>query len=569
MNAAVFLRAGALALCGLAVAGCPTDDGGDEPLAEGEVATEPTVLHRLTEDQLNHSIQDLFLDASVPRVQLPPEIPVNGFENNAVVRGASPYLVESIQRDLQAVTAHVMDAPQGWLQCTPDGGADPMGCGHATLFTLIRRAFRRPVTSEEDDWITGRFDQWLSALGFRPAMELAVQTLLQSPDFLYLVERPDPEHATGSTAIDDFELASRMAYFLWDSMPDAALFAAAANGELQTEAGVRAQAERMVASPRADYMLLRFFEQWLAADLIEDVQIDPETYFADLVDNGDDEAAGGLIAEFRLALEAEFELFITHSVLADGAFSSLLTSRQTWASEQTAEYYNATIDDSQPLVIGRFVGNVDYYEITMYPATLPQDQRAGFLTSLPFLAGHAHPVFPSPVLRGVFVRERMLCLPPGSPPDDVPPIEEIEGQAPKTNRDRYAAHTQNPACSVCHEAIDGAGFPFENYDSLGAWRDQDNGYPVDSSGALVGTDVDGPVADGVELAQRLATSRTAHDCMVRQVWRYAMHRSEGLDDDAAIVELQDQFWASGGQLRPLLVDMVASPAFRTRLEPQP
>ncbi|WP_198154474.1 DUF1592 domain-containing protein [Plesiocystis pacifica] len=538
----------------------------EAPLEAGPAVTAPTALHRLTQTQLNYTLQDLFLTTELPAVELPPDIPVHGFSNNAVTRQASPFLVESLQRDMQAVTAAAMDAPGPWLDCTSDGGSDPVACGHSTLDRMIRRAFRRQVSQDELSWILGRFDQWYASLGFRPAMELALQTLLQTPDFLYIVEQPGldaAEGADGSTPLSGWEVASRMSYFLWDSMPDAELFRAAAAGELDAEAGVRAQAERMLANSRADFMLLHFFEQWLAADLIEGIVIDPETYFSELED---EEESGGKIAAFRLALDAEFELFLRDFMRDDGTLAGLLTTRQTWATEDTADYYNATLDTSRSITISKFVGMVDVHEITMYPATLPADQRAGFLTSLPFLVGHAHPVFPSPVLRGVFVRERILCQPPGSPPDDVPPIEELEGMEPKTNRDRYSAHSNNPACSVCHEAIDGVGFPFEHYDSLGAWRDQDNGYPVDASGAVLGTDVDGPVNGAVELSERLATSRTAHDCMVKQMYRYAMHRNEAPDDKDSIAALQEAFWRDGGRIEGMLVEIVASEAFRTRRE---
>lgn len=233
-------------------------------------------------------------------------------------------------------------------------------------------------------------------------------------------------------------------------------------------------------------------------------------------------------------------------------------------SEATAEIYGVEPSDADPTTFLYDLGQVgEYVEVDVVPVELPADRRAGILTQGAFLAGHSHAQQPSPVLRGVFLRERLLCVPPTLPPDDVPPLEASDSSDWVTNRDRYAAHTDNPACASCHVAIDGAGFPFENYDSLGAWRDTDNGAPVDSSGELSGTDSDGPVADAVALVETLAASRDVYDCAVMQVYRYGMHRSETGADRAALSALQQNFWANGGVIPDLLVDFVTSDAFLT------
>ena len=158
----------------------------------------------------------------------------------------------------------------------------------------------------------------------------------------------------------------------------------------------------------------------------------------------------------------------------------------------------------------------------MFPMSHDATQRAGLLTMAAFLHGHAGPVQPSPVKRGSFVMSRFLCTPPAAPPDDVPPLGESDEGELITNRDRFAAHTQNPACQSCHLAMDSIGFTFEGYDSLGAVRTLDAGQPVDTSGALFGTDRDGPLVNAVELAGELAQSRVVHDCHVRQWFRHAV-----------------------------------------------
>ena len=538
------------------------DSGGDDGPTD-EIAAAPAVLHRLTEPQINNSLRALFSAPQLSGVRLPPEFEVHGFGNNASVRSPSPYLVESLQRDLRAITAELMSTPGPWLQCAADGGADPTACGHATLDELGPRIFRRPLDDTERQWIHGAFDGWLAEAGFPAAMELSLQALLQSPDFLYRVERGDPARASGSVIpLTDWEIAARLSLLLWNSVPDAELRRLASEGRLQERAVVRDQARRMVVDPRSREALLEFHRQWLDADEIDNIAIDDGTFYAG-EEEGEDSPE---IPLYRVSLGYEFDRFVLGALFGPGTYEALLTSRQGWVSNHTASFYGVATEGPGERVTGRF-GGIDEYELTLYPATFPADQRAGFLTSNTFLAVHAHPVYPSPVLRGVFVRERLLCLPTPVPPDDVPSLDEGETAEPRTNRERYEVHSTNPACRGCHQSIDGIGFSFEHYDSLGRFRTEDNGYPVDASGELVGTDVDGPVTSGVDLAERLAISRTAHDCMVTQWYRYAMHRDEQPEDEPTLQQLRDAFWDGGGVVPNLLVDLVSSPAFLTLVEP--
>jgi hypothetical protein len=522
----------------------------------------PAALHRLTETQLNHALSDLFMEPGLARVQLPPDVPVDGFDNNALTRDATPYLVETLNRQLaELASAEVADGGP-WMACEAGGGSDPRACGRATLEILQQRAWRRPATAAEKAWLRELHDGWFEAGGFEVALQLGLQVVLQSPDFLYLVERGEAAEA-GPRRLDDFEVASRLSFFLWDTMPDAALFAAAAAGELSTPEQVKAQARRMIRDKRARTAMRDYHRQWLGYATIQDMDPDGATYFPE--EDGDDDAVGGRVSDLKTSYMAEFDLFVQHAVFERGTLDALLTSRQGYVSEATAELYGVDYDEDGRSWEFRYdLGQVDEtMDVEMFPAQLPAEQRAGILTQGAFLAGHSHAVQPSPVLRGVFLRERLLCVPPLVPPDDVPPLEEEDEVEATTNRARYAAHTDNPACASCHISIDGAGFPFENYDSIGAWRDTDNGYPVDASGELAGTDVDGPVTDAVALAETLAASRTVYDCAVRQLYRYGMHRSDGAEDRAALAALQQNFWANGGVIPDLLVDFVSSEAFLT------
>lgn len=512
------------------------------------------VLHRLTERQLNNALRDLFGDASLPLVDIPQDVSVHGFDNNALTRDATPYLVESIQRGLTDLVLVAVTDGGAWLSCAPGGGPDPSSCGHQTLEQTLQRAWRRPATASETAWVLGLFDDWLREEGFDVALQLSLLVVLQSPDFLYLVETGQGGQLT------DWEVASRLSFFLWDTMPDAALFGAAASGALSDRDRVRQEARRLLQHQRSRESVLAFHRQWLGFDYIQELDPDPEMFFPE--DGDDDDAVGGQVSDLKASFMAEFDLFVRHAVFERGTLDALLTSRQGYVSELTAELYDVDPEGGERFSVWYPSGDAgEDINMEVQAVTLPSQQRAGILTQGAFLAGHSHARQPSPVLRGVFLRERLLCVPPLLPPDDVPPLEADNNTDWTTNRERYAAHTDQAACASCHIAIDGVGFPFENYDALGAWRVTDNGAPVDAAGELVGTDVDGPVQDGIELIETLASSRSVYDCAVTNVYRYGMHRSETDADAAALAALQENFWASGGVIPDLLVDFVSSDAF--------
>ena len=250
-----------------------------------------------------------------------------------------------------------------------------------------------------------------------------------------------------------------------------------------------------------------------------------------------------------------------------GKLSGILTSPKTYVTPATAQLYGVEIDQTSTDAV-QWQADLEAlgfeYDQTFYGVQLNQEERAGVLTQLGFLHAHSKPVYPSPILRGVFVKDRVLCFPAPPPPGDVPALDEMNnGQAPRTNRERYQNHSTNPACASCHKSIDGIGFTFENYDSLGVFRTQDNGYPVDSSGEIIGTeDVDGPVANAVELAKRLSQSKTVHDCHTKQWFRYAFGRTETGGDKGFLSVLGNGFWGSEGDIPELIVNIASSFPFR-------
>jgi hypothetical protein len=536
------------------VLACKPGEGGDDGVADDEAEGEgeaegdgdgdecldaildpgPAPLRRLTARQYANTVQDLFPDVDVPEPTILVDPLVAGFENNASAQTPSALLIEQYQRAAVEVTEAVMAQPQSWLSCTPDGGADPQACGHQTIAELGPRIFRRPLDAETQAIYVEFFDAQLTEHGFSVAIQLTLQAMLQAPQFVYFVEEPASE-GEGPQPLDDWSLASRLSYFLWDTMPDDELFAAAEAGELVDEAGLVEQVERMLADPRARVATVNFFRQWFDFDAIDLIAPDLATY-------------PDYTPALRESMKQELERLAEWTVFdLDGSFADLLLADRSFVDAELAAVYGVAAPADWQLT------------------DLDPQQRSGILTSAGFLASRAHAVNPSPVKRGVFVLEHLLCQPPPPPPPEVDTdVPDGTPSDPKTNRERYQAHTVDALCQGCHVNIDGIGFGFEHYDSLGRWRDQDNGFPVDASGQLIGSDVDGPFHGAIELSAKLASSEVAHECAVTNYLRWALARSPVLDDLCFKAELDQAFLEGEGNLRALVTEIVLSDAFRYR-----
>lgn len=510
------------------------DTTGAPLLCPAPIDPGPGPLRRLTATQYHNALRDLFPGVAIPPQTLAEAPAVHGLENNAEVQAPSALLIEQYQRAALAVTAAAMEAPS-FLPCPADGGDDPTACGHAFLRDFGRRAFRRPLRADEEDAYLGFFDQQRAEFGFGVALPLTLQALLQAPPFLYFLEFGADPGEGDVVPLTGHELAARLSFFLWDTIPDETLLGAAEAGVLDTPAGLAGEAARMLADPRARSSFVNFTRQWFDLDRVASITPDPVTYPAST-------------PELRLALREELDRFVAAQFEGPGSLAALLTSPATFVTPELAALYG-----------------LDVAGDAWTPATLDPAERAGLLTRAGLLAATAHAIHPSPVQRGVLVLSRLLCVPPSPPPPGVstaPP--EDDPDQPRTNRERYAQHSARSECTGCHAAIDGVGFGFEHYDALGAYRDQDGGLPVDARGELRGTDIDGPFDGAVDLSQRLAGSVQVHDCAVTQTFRYAFGRSVVADDTCTLDELRADFLGHGGDLRALLLAIVRSDAFRTR-----
>ena len=352
----------------------------------------------------------------------------------------------------------------------------------------------------------------------------------------------------------------------------------------------------MLAEDRARAAVVHFHRQWLDLESVYSTRPDFEAYatryvtelsdpeaWAEEANEPDDpfadqdleEAWSGALVGIRAGMVREAELFVERTVFdGAGTLEALLTDHHGYVTEvqgitsaSTAVIYGVQPDqvhDSHRITEQFTDGNIDY-ELVLRPATYPADQRAGLLTQGAVLASHAHPVHPAPVLRGKFVLEQLTCTGMGQPPDGAEaaaPPDTLDAQS--TNRERLAAATNDPICAACHDTLNPVGFAFEHYDSMGGWRDTDNGSPVDASGQIQLWGAD-PIAfnDAVELSRALAGQRRVYDCYAENWTRYALGR-ELRPTGPDLVAIQDAFWATRGDVQELLVSIVTSPLFLTQ-----
>jgi hypothetical protein len=504
----------------------------------------PAPLRLLTREQYNNTVRDLLGDASRPADAFPPVATVEGFENNAELHRANPLLVGYYLSAAELVAASAVDRGlERFLPCSWDT-PDARACGRDFIERFGKAAFRRPLEADEQAVFERLFDRTLPAQGFRSAIRWVIEAVLQSPQFLSPVDSfKAPTTETGAVHIGGWEMASRLSYFLWNSMPDETLFAAAERGELARKREVEAQARRMLEDERARGVVRDFHRQWLGLDRFSGVVRNP-------TDNS------GIEKRLPAAWRASLEAFVDQVYWSgSGDLESLFTSPTVFVDADLATLYGVSPPGSSGL------SAVD----------LDARERAGLLTQPGLVALLSHPDQSSPIRRGVFVRERIMCEPLPPPPPDVdttPP----EVDPALTTRARFAKHTASAGCAICHERIDGIGFGLENYDAFGRFRTVEGQGSLDVSGAIVDARdeaLDGPFNGPIELAQRLATSRQVLDCVATQWFRYAMGRIEGEDDACSLAQAQSAFAWSNGSFKELLVALTQTDAFLYRAPPEP
>jgi len=352
------------------------------------------------------------------------------------------------------------------LTCVPAVPEEESRCAREILALLARRAYRRPIDNADLERLMPFYEKGRANGTFETGIQLALRRILASPSFVFRVEPEPPHVAPGEAyAIGDVELATRLSFFLWSSLPDDELRALAERGELGDETVLRAQVQRMLADPKADALVENFAGQWLHLRNLDNINPNSDE-FPDF-DN-----------DLRRAFRRETELFFASIMREDRSVVELLTADYTFVDERLARHYGI-----------RNVYGSRFRRVTLGPEL---SARRGLLGKGGILMATSHADRTAPSLRGKWILENLLGTPPPPPPADVPALETEVGPAPRTLRERLEMHREAPACAGCHELIDPLGFALENFDAVGRWRTLDGREPIDARGRLAsGVEVDG------------------------------------------------------------------------------
>jgi hypothetical protein len=494
-------------------------------------------LRRLTDRQYQNAVRDLFRGQVQPSTRFPASelggsrshFSTEPDANVTTLLGAENIL-DSAEETALAVVDH-LNAILPCAAATPNEA-----CAGTFIDDVARRAYRRPLAPEERTLLLTVYRKATGTDAFKDGIALVTSTILQSPQFLYLVEVGKPA-GTNLIELTDHEIATRLSFLLWDSLPDAALIDAATKGTLHTGPQVRAQAERMLADPKARATIVRFAREWTNLH----------------VWNAGEKASRDFTAALATSMQTEFDMFMQSAFLdATGGVKTLLTSSSTFANTALAALYGV------PAPVGT----------DMRPVNVDPKTRAGLLTLPAFLSSAAHGDQPSYVQRGVFVLQKLLCRDLPEPPPDA--AQRAPATPPNASQRQKSTAIRGVAeCGVCHSMIDPIGLGFDGYDEIGRVRTTlpatQGGGAVDQRGELkVGLPVDGVFNGPVELAGKLAASRDAQACLGRQWFRFAISRLDNADDACSVNGLASELGGSGQTLRELVLALTAAEEFRFR-----
>lgn len=498
-----------------------------------EFAPGPAVLPRLTSEQYRNALLDVFGDP------LPPT-PVEADTNPYLFTNIGATTTTISETGVQQYTDNAFYIVDNVI---PRRLRDMFGCypesvGDACIIMSIeqfgRRLYRRPLTGEERN-------RWLVVANVLAdgdpihGLRLAMAGMMQSPSFLYRVELGVPSDNPGWSRYDDWEMATRLSILFWNTIPDDELLEAAQRGELSTPEGVREQALRLLEHERARPAVQSFFAQYLDLGRIDDIERDNIRY----------PQWNESMAE---SMRHEVELLVDDLVFGrDADVRELFSTQRTFVNAPLANVYGIEAPGAT---------NTEFVLATLPP------ERAGVLTMGAFLAMNAHQTETSPTLRGKYLRERVLCQSVPAPPDDVNLDLSAQPGMPATLRERLDEHRENPQCAGCHAFIDPPGFLFESFDSIGRFRTEEPGGPVDTTGELDGI----PLNGARDLAEVLRDDERVAACLVRQLFRHASGRLETQSEARSLRSVEEAFAASGYRFQELLLELATSDAFRLTRE---
>lgn len=523
-------------------AGSPAPPAPEVDWSKVEVAPVAPTLRRLTHAQYENTVHSLVGDTVVVPDALEPDDVVEGLASIGASRGTiSPLGVERYEKAALSISEQVFADPAmraTVVPCTPVKNDETCLSNFANAFGL--RALRRPLEADERARFVGIGKAAAEALGDPwQGPRYVMAAILQSPNFLFRTElgEPDPDHP-GARRYTSLEMATRLSYFLSNTTPDDTMLTAGAAGLLVTDQGIREQAERLIASAAGRQAVRAFFTELYHLDALDKLSKDPKVFTQMSADLGPAAREQTLSDLERIVFDE------------DADFRTFFTGRKTRVDRRLAAIYGVP------------VRALDGFSEVVLPEA---GGRRGFLGQVSFLALQSHPTTSSAVQRGKFVRQVLLCgiIPP--PPANVNTGLPDPGPGAQTLRQRSEQHMTNESCRACHATMDPIGLGFENFDGLGKYRKTEAGAVIDPSGDLDGVAFGGPV----ELGDAIANHPMLAPCLVRNLYRYAAGHVEEAGELATLDTLSRLFTDQGHRVKPLLVAIVTSPAFRTASEPTP
>jgi hypothetical protein len=546
MRHALRLRQAALAVSALAlvmVAGAPADyaQSGAQSVPAGTKVTEPgldqvVAMRRLSETQYRHTIADIFGPDILISGRFEPVVRVR---NELIASGArdssiSPAGLEQFDAMARGIAEQVFDEKHRgqFMSCAPrDEKLADADCTRAVLAPLGRYLFRRPLTADELAMYAGIANDGAQPThSYYDGLKLGLAAMMISPNFLYVVERaePDPDHR-GQMRLDNYSRAARLSFVLWDSTPNDTLLNDAQQGLLTRQDKLDAIAAEMVQSPRFEYGVRAFFADMLVFESFDDLSKDQIVY-----PYYNPEVAQALPEQ---TLRTIVDALVTHN----DDYRELFKTRRTFMTRVLGALYQVPVHHDKG------------WEPYTFPAS---SDRAGLLGQAGFLAIYSHEGRSSPTLRGRAIRELLVCEPVPNPPPNVnfTAVQDVHNMARPTARDRLAAHATDPSCAACHKFIDPIGLSLERFDGIGAFRATENGALIDATGVMDGKTFKGATG----LGQVLASGNDATNCVASRALEYATARTSD-EVSKQVAGLQKNFAAEGYRLRALFKDVATMP----------
>ena len=527
----------------------PGTDPGTGPVVVADAnAAGLRPVRLLTRREYLNTVKDLLSDTSIVPDGLPSEDEDPTAESPFHLTGDVATLDVTLYRDAaEALAKSAVTRMNTLLPCAATATtANDGGCFNTFLTTLGMKMYRRPLADVDKTRLTDMYNTAKAAaptglgLTFSGAIGFVIETVLQSPEFLYhwyvdpTLKLNSVMEGTGQIKLGNYEVANRLSYFLWGTMPNQALFDAAAAGKLSDAAGIEAQARLMLTDAKASAMFSDFFVDWLDMDVLSTKPKDAAVYsmYNDTL---------------TAAMTSELQSFSTAIMSGTGHFEELMTGTNSFANQPLAALYK---------IPGGVTG------MAMKPVMLPAAERSGLLTMAGFLSLTGASDGSNPPRRGKAVFYKFLCgvLPPT--PAVVPDPKPITPGV--TTRQRFEEHSMNPCTGACHKILDPLGFAFENYDGIGQYRTTDNNQPVNAATMLTLDGKTQPIADARALAGVLATSDQAQTCFAKQWFRYALGRVDTVADLASVNGAATTFKTASRDVRELIVGVSTSRTFRYR-----